>query len=485
MLGLFRPNPRPFWLAALLWMALAGCTPVQPATRAMEGPAGATTETQHLPLILRDDAAPTPSPTPPGGGTVYQANPSNYRALLDQLQPGDTLLLEAGTYPDGLPITGLDGTANAPIVIAGPESGPRAVFTARDCCNTISLRNVSYIHIYHLELDGLGLPYIDAVKAESDADWVHHILLENLYIHDHDANQQTVGINTKCPAWDWVIRRNIIDSAGTGMYLGDSDGSAPFVNGLIEGNLIVDTIGYNVQIKHQNDRPALPGMPANGTTIIRHNVFSKAAGYSTGSDARPNLLVGHWPLAGNGADDVYQIYGNFFYQNPSGEPLFQGEGNVALYANLFVNHNGDAVWIQPHNDLPREIRLFNNTVVAGGTGLRVTGGDVNYNQKVIGNAVFATTPISAADQQDNITDAYNQAASYLANPFADPGSGLDLFPLAGQLIGAPLDTSWFDTFLNWDLDFNANPNDGSFRGAYAGEGPNPGWLPQLERKPLP
>ncbi len=57
---------------------------------------------------------------------------------------------------------------------------------------------------------------------------------------------------------------------------------------------------------------------------------------------RPNVLVGHFPLEGPGVDDDYAIYGNFFYQNRD-EALFQGEGNVALYGNLFVNEYGDAI----------------------------------------------------------------------------------------------------------------------------------------------
>jgi len=419
---------------------------------------------------------------------TYNGTPSDYLTLLNNLQPGDTLQLAAGTYTQGLPIDGLNGTSGNPIIIAGPESGAPAVFTARSCCNTVSIQDTSYVEIRNLELDGLNLPNIDAVKAESTGSLSHHITLENLYIHSHNANQQTVGISTKHPAWDWVIRNNIIDSAGTGIYLGNSDGSAPFINGLIEGNLIKDTTGYNMQIKHQTGpRPTGLGAPASGTTIIRHNVFSKANNASTGSSARPNLLVGHWPLSGNGSTDVYQIYGNFFYQNPTVEPLFQGEGNVALYDNLFVNNSGDAIAVQPHNDVPKMVRIFNNTVVAGGTGIRVTGGDPGFQQKVIGNAVFAATPISAADQSANITDSFGNAGNYLVNPGGSPTgtpSQLDLYPLAGTLTGPPLDTTSYQTFQDWDRDFNGLQHDGTFRGAYHGEGTNPGWLPQLARKPF-
>jgi hypothetical protein len=418
-------------------------------------------------------------------GTVYNGNPSNYRTLLSGLAAGDTLQLAAGTYTQGLPLSNLNGAAGNPIIITGPASGARAVFQADACIcvNTVSIRDASYIEIRNLELDGMGLAGVDAVKAESTASFAHHITLENLYIHGHDADQQTVGISTKTPTWDWVIRRNIIASAGTGMYLGDSNGGAPFVNGLIEGNLITDTIGYNLQIKHQIGRPNLAGMPTNGITIIRHNVFSKANNASTGGNARPNVLVGHWPLTGSGASDIYLIYGNFFYQNPT-EALFQGEGNIALYDNLFVNRNGSAVNIQPHNDLPRTIRVFNNTVVATGIGIRVTGGDSGYQQKVIGNASFAATPINATDQSDNVTDSYANASNYLVNPMGSLGV-LDLYPQTGMLTGSALDTSSFNTYQDWNRDFNYEVHNGLFRGAYAGSGQNTGWLPKLERKPLP
>jgi hypothetical protein len=239
-----------------------------------------------------------------------------------------------------------------------------------------------------------------------------------------------------------------------------------------------------MQIKHQNPRPTGIGLPTgDNTTIIRHNVFSKANNGSTGVDARPNLLVGHWPLSGSGQNDIYLIYGNFFYDNPTGEPLFQGEGNVALYDNLFVNNNGSAVLVQPHNDIPKLIRIFNNTIAASQTGISVSGGDPGYEQKVIGNAVFAGSPINAADQMDNVTDALANAANYLVNPTGTP-SQLDLYPLAGTLSDSLLDQSSFNTFQDWNRDFNSDLHDGSFRGAYAGEGTNPGWLPRLERKPL-
>jgi hypothetical protein len=117
----------------------------------------------------------------------------------------------------------------------------------------------------------------------------------------------------------------------------------------------------------------------------------------------------------------------------------------------------------------------------------VSGGHASFEQKVIGNAVFAGTPISADDQADNVTDAFLNAANYLVNPTGSPSgspSQLDLYPLPGTLTGSSLDNSYFNAFQDWDRDFNGDTHDGTFRGAYAGEGANPGWLPKLERKPV-
>ena len=107
---------------------------------------------------------------------------------------------------------------------------------------------------------------------------------------------------------------------------------------------------------------------ARSVTVIRDNVFAKPEG-GTAEAPRPNVLVGHFPLEGAGHDDQYVVYGNFFYQNRL-ESLFQGEGNVAIYGNLFVNAHGDGIRIQPHNDIPRRIDIAFNTVLARNTGSR-------------------------------------------------------------------------------------------------------------------
>ncbi len=359
----------------------------------------------------------------------------------------------------------MHGEPQRPIVIEGPATGPAAVFVGRPGANTVSIRDSSHVVIRNLRLDGRGLP-VDGVRAEANSRFAHHITVENLVLVGFGHDQQNVAISTQCPAWGWVIRGNVIVGAGTGMYLGGSDGGVPFVGGLIEHNVIVDTIGYNLQIKHQKERPSGTGMPPGpARTIIRHNVFSKANGAAGGNFARPNLLVGHFPRSGPGADDEYAIYGNFFYQNPT-EALFQGEGNVAFYGNVLLNTAGSAIAIQPHNDRPRRVRVFDNTIVARDSGVHFQGADDAFVQFVARNAIFASQPLAGRDDGGNLVGSQESGSRYLVAPDRAPGDGLDLSwrPGAGRVTALALDVA---DLPDSGLDFEARPRAAGDVGAYA------------------
>ena len=416
-------------------------------------------------------------------GRDFDASPQDYLELLRQLRPGDRLLLRAGQYASGLPLHNINGASGVPIVVAGPVERPAAAFLARAGANTVSILNTSYVELRNLELAGGGLK-ADAVKAERSSRPSHHILLQNLLIHGHGSDQTLVGISTKCPAWGWVIRGNTIIGAGTGLYLGDSDGSAPFVAGLIEHNLVIDSLGYNLQIKHQSPRPRLPGEPASPrATVIRHNVFSKTSAAIAFRMARPSVLVGDILGAEAGADG-YIVYGNVFLENPS-EALFQGEGNVALYDNVFVNTRGDAVVIQPHHGIPRRVSVFHNTVLASGNGIALHGGRSEYAQSIFSNAVFAKDGAVGGSQADNVVRPLGSAPAYLMDPLLEPGRlDLDVAPQSGKLWGSPRLDHPERIFPDAEADFEGVQRQGERAGAYYTDGPAH-WRPQLAIKPFP
>jgi hypothetical protein len=418
---------------------------------------------------------------------TYQANPTNYRSQLALLRPGDTLVLASGTY-SFLNVTGLNGAPSAWITITGPNSGSPAIIAATSgCCNTVEISNSSYVAIQNLTIDSKGIRDVFGISAHGTGNITHHILIENNQLIGQNASQQTVGISTKTTTWGWIIRHNTIIGAGTGIYLGDSDGLQPFVGGVIENNLIENTIGYNMEIKHQYSRPIVVGMPTRPrSTIIRNNVFIKDDQLSPDGD-RPNLMLGGFPASGAGSSDRYQVYGNAFLHNPR-EALLQVEGRVSIHDNVFAGGQIAAVVLRK-TYLPLTVaHVYNNTVYSPNKGIYF-GTSATVEDVVTGNLVFAATPISGpiAHLSNNTVDTFANAATYVNAPSLNLGA-MDFYPRAGQAQGSALNLSAFSSERDSGNDFNGTPKNAArsavvFRGAYAGVGANPGWKLQAGIKP--
>jgi hypothetical protein len=155
-----------------------------------------------------------------GRGAEYSAGPADYQSVVPTLAPGDTLRLAAGTYTGLLNVTDLNGTPEQPIVITGPESGEPAVFLADPgpCCNTIEIRRSSHVVLRRLTVDSQGVDGAFGVSAkDGTSNRVHHVTIEDCTFLRHDGSQQHTAISTKTPTWGWVIRRNRIVGAGTGL----------------------------------------------------------------------------------------------------------------------------------------------------------------------------------------------------------------------------------------------------------------------------
>jgi hypothetical protein len=412
-----------------------------------------------MPLVLAQVALAADRP----------ATPSDYRNVIAAAAPGDTVRLAAGTYAL-MPLTGKHGSDGAPIVITGPASGAPARIAADPgpCCDTIEIRDSSWLVLRDLTIDANHVDGAFGINAKGAAP-VHHITVERCTFLNHDGSQQHVAISTKTTAWDWIIRGNTITNAGTGLYLGNSDGSQPFIAGLIEGNTVRDTIGYNMEIKYQQPRPNLPGIPQGASrTIIRGNTFIKNDRPSPDGD-RPNVLVGGFPASGAGSMDRYEIYGNLFLHNTR-ESLLQASGRVSIHDNLFVDVTDNAILLRNH-DLPlRQAWVYHNTIYAAGTGIRF-GNAAADGDAVIANLIFATTPSAGpiADHRDDLTASVASAASYVMSPAL---TGFDLHPLPGQAMGSAVDLSKVSADSAFDQDYDGTSKGAlTHRGAYAGPAP--------------
>ncbi len=428
--------------------------------------------------------APLPAPA-----AIFNGEPSNYQALLRNLKPGDTLNLAPGKYPP-LNLTDLNGTPGEWITIAGPSQAPPAVIEGAPGHNTVEITNCSYVSIENLVIDSRGIPGAFGISATGhERNQTHDIRIEGNTLIGQTGSQQTDGISTKTPTWGWVIRYNRILGAGTGLYLGDSDGTQPFVAGVIENNLIQDTIGYDMEIKDQHSIPAVPDMPlAPVSTIIRNNVFIKNDGPSPDGD-RPNVLVGSFPETGAGALNMYEIYGNYFVHNHR-EALFQGSGRLSLHDNIFIDGPPayPAVVLRKQNSALKVALVYHNTIYTSGPGIHF-GTAATDGGFVVGNLVFASQPISASAAlvSDNLAASVENAPTYVRSPSFEP-AGADFYPLPGKCQGSPIDVSAFQSDADYTLDFNGMPKTQAkgavvYRGAYAGEGRNPGWALKASLKP--
>ncbi len=413
------------------------------------------------------------------------ADPSNYRDLLGTLVPGDRLVLAPGTYTQGLPITGLNGTNAAWITIVGPSAAPEAIFEGNACCNTVELVDSSYVAIEHIRVDGKSIAGVFGVSAKNGTgNVVHHIRIERCTFVGQNASQQTVAISTKTPTYGWVIRGNVIDGAGTGMYFGNSNYAEPFVGGIIEYNLVRNTIGYNLQIKNQNVWPSHQALPNESAprTILRHNVFVKDNTPSP-DGVRPNVFLGGPPPSGLGAESLVEVYGNLFVHNAN-ESLLQATGRVSIHDNIFVDTSDIAVRLAAHDGFALlRARVYDNTFY-GAKRAVFLGAQPTQGDLVTGNLVFADMAFDGpfSGLGTNLVDTAANASNYVNKPSIMLGD-MDLYPLSGKVETSPIDPTAFATDSDYACDFNGNLRKTfTHRGAYAGEGNNPGWKLADERK---
>lgn len=414
---------------------------------------------------------------------VINVNPSNYLSLIYNAQPGDTVQFAPGNYTNGLNLSGMNGAPGAPITFDGSNQG--AVIWGTSGANTVEIDNASYLTFQNFTVNSNFLN--DGIKAqtEGNVNWVSHDitikdnLIENAELVGNNPGM-TVGINTKCTTWNWVIEGNTIDNCGTGLYLGNPNGSQPFINGVIEGNTIENTIMYGMEIKDQAPYSLLSGMPSSGNTIIANNNWIDDD-LDTTIDGQvpefesPSLMIGGFPASGPGSNDMYQIYGNLLVNNQY-ESLLQVTGRASIHDNVFVDSTTRAIAVQPHPDgsgtwfYPEFIPIYDNTIYDAPDGIDINSGTPTQ-VPITGNLIFANTPINfiggGTASGTNLTNSVTNAGQYVVNPTTDP-STMNFTPLPGQCQGPAVNLSQFSSDTAYNVDFKGatRPSSDTSYGAY-------------------
>lgn len=409
---------------------------------------------------------------------VLEATPATLASRIASAQPGDVVRLTPGVYSP-IVIAGKNGRSDAWITIEGPEAGGAAVLEADPgpCCNTVELVGSSFVRLRRLTIDNRGVKGPFAVSAKSGV--VHHVRIEENLIRYTNADQDDCAISTKVPTFGWEIRGNVIAGAGTGMYLGRPDGTAPFIGGLIEHNVIVDPVGYDIEIKHQNAWPVDAGLPAGvNVTVLRHNVFAKSDRPSPSGD-RPNVVVDGVPEVGPGANDRFEIYGNLFFHNPR-ESLLQVSGRVSIHDNLFVDAaTAPAVRVMDHNGKRvKLVTIYRNTFFTPGTAVRFTSSASEWSL-VAANLFLSSTATAGTvgAERGNLVFPLAMAASIVRRPIVRLPE-LDLTPIDfSRVSGSPVALAEVSGDLDFGADFNGvRRTNAEGRGAYFTELPC-AWTP--------
>jgi hypothetical protein len=214
-------------------------------------------------------------------------------------------------------------------------------------------------------------------------------------------------------------------------------------------------VGYCLQIKHQNARPASEALPREPTTtIIRYNVFIK--GDQTSPDGnRPNLLIDGFPDQGPGSQDRYQVYGNVFFHNPR-ESLVQANGRVSIHDNVFADSPGTGVTVMPHaGKTPRQVFIYHNTFVGIGKSWTVSGSPAEALVVVANLALVEQRP-SQPFPAGNVRLTADEAVQRITHPVPQLGT-LDVQPRQPIPVVVPPEVrGLLQTDVHGDRDFWGN-----------------------------
>ena len=181
-----------------------------------------------------------------GNGSAGSPFATIERAAQDAT-PGTAIIVHAGTYAGGLYLTGLRGSAAAPIWIGGAAGEARPVIEGG--ATGMHLSQISYLVVHDLEVSGPtanGLNVDDGGMTANDQA-AHHVIFRNLSIHDvgSTGNQDCLklsGLN------DYVVLYSYMARCGGGSS-GSGVDHVGCHRGIIAFNVFEQMAGNAVQAK--------------------------------------------------------------------------------------------------------------------------------------------------------------------------------------------------------------------------------------------
>ena len=144
---------------------------------------------------------------------ILVSNPAQLRKAVGEAKPGTIIRIAPGTYPGGVSASGLQGTAEAPIVIRAADPAHPPVFQGGG--SAFQLSDVAHLEIHDLVIEkatGNGLNIDDAGTIETPT---HHVLLRGLVVRDIGPRGNHDGIKLS-GVDDFLVETCTIESWGSG-----------------------------------------------------------------------------------------------------------------------------------------------------------------------------------------------------------------------------------------------------------------------------
>ena len=395
-------------------------------------------------------------------GRRLSADPDSCRVLLKTLQPGDTLILAPGTYPQGLDLTDLAGSEAGWITISGPDQGAALIQAARGR-NTIELAHTHHLRLTHLSCDGQHRADANGINASGgDGTWVHDLEIRDCILVNYDGSQQTTAISLRCAAWRCAVQGCQVSQAGTGIYIGDVPALSAYAGIRITGTAVDQVQGFALCLHGQGPWPT--GIaPCLEPNLIARNRFAKDDRASLDGD-RPTVLAEATGPEGVPALPI-ELYGNRIGGNAR-EALVQLAGSVSFHDNVLARTAAGAVAAIVLAPAPGSCRIYDNTVASPGTALHRAATAGPGEAEALGNLLIAERGLDGdwTLMQANQLVPWLQRAQVLQ---ADAQSGAPSgHPRAGTVHGEALDLARFASDEAWDADADGVPRgDNTSRGA--------------------
>ena len=323
----------------------------------------------------------------------------SFETAVENLNPGDTLIVHEGTYIDtGRISIGVKATLNSPVTItaATGEQRPLISRSPGDAVqNTINIEGAEYVTIRGLEISSNGGDGINMSGNPS------YITLEDLDIHDI-----SVGINFRSSMDHITARRNHIyatNDTGEGMYVGCNNATCAVSDSLIENNWIHDTLaasqGDGIEIKR-----------GSHSNIVRDNIIHDTN--------YPCIL-----LYGTEGNPRNIVEGNAMWN--CGDSGIQAAADSIIRNNIIMEGPSNGFNSQTHQGVtPNNLDFVHNTVVGGNPCIRISSWDNKQGLVFANNAIYCSSDSFSVGGLSGVTVSGN---------VFEPATGT--FPSSGFAIG--------------------------------------------------